>query len=106
MRLLEFIEYSVSPATKFTICAAIGFAIYIVYYWEPNKNKKKKETKKENTGFLQYTEVDPRDYDQSDHLIKPVEQNHTITDRHPTLEQLDEYVDQLKRHNFQSIDRV
>ncbi|RJP26620.1 MAG: hypothetical protein C4527_14865 [Candidatus Omnitrophota bacterium] len=105
MRILEFIEHSVSPTTKLIICTAIGLALFVVYYWEPNR-KQKKPAQKKNTGFSGYIEVDPNQYDEPDKMIGPIENKKASMDRHPTLEQLNEYVEQVKRYKFENIDRV
>ncbi len=104
MRLLEFIDYTISPVLKFLICGILALAIFIVHFWEPRRKRKLIIPK--NQGILNDLEFDPAEYSQDMRSLIPAEEETLFGAHSETLEALDDYIKALKRHQINSIDEV
>lgn len=103
MRLLDYINYAITPETKFTICAVLFAAIFVVYFWEPNKKRGKKP---KNNGIMRDVDIDAGEYSKKTDALVDSGANATRSEEHQTLQQLDQYVEVLKRHKIHNLDDV
>ncbi len=94
MQIWEWIEWTLSPSTKFFLCSLILLAIYVVYIWEPKKQNQKKEGR--NEGLMNYVEVDPHDLAGHVDLLYPSFHENKQKTYNETLERLEEYVKLVK----------
>ncbi len=107
MRILDYLEYSVSPTTKFIICLLIALALFVVYLWEPERKKKKrKKVEQRPQGFLNYIEIDPKTLEGDAELLKPSDRVTQISGNDVTLNHLDEYIKTLREYQINSLDEI
>lgn len=104
MRILDYIEYSVSPGMKVLICGVVIVAILVIHWWEPSRKRKRREPNRD--GLFQYTEVDPSGYARQTPPAAGNAGRNRLPQRHETLRQLDEYADLLKQHRINDFDDV
>ncbi|MBD3266091.1 hypothetical protein GF373_05425 [bacterium] len=100
--MAEPLGIEIAPWIKYTLCCLIFLALFVVYWWEPGKPKKKDKTNQPNC-----VELDPQMMaaKNTDLLQPPLEKKKHPT-QHVTLELLDEYAKELKRQNIKSFDEV
>lgn len=103
MRLLDYIEYSVSPEVKIGTCVFLLGAIIVVYLWEPLKRRTKKVKEK---GIMRHIEVDPEEYSQRLNGWYKNTTKDLSAENNRTLALLQHYVNELKQEKIHNLDDV
>lgn len=103
MRLLDYIEYSVSPEIKIGTCVFLLGAIIVVYLWEPLTQRKKKAKEK---GIMRHIEVDPEEYSQRSQGWYQKSTKGLPAENNRTLALLQHYVNELKQEKIHNLDDV
>ncbi|MFB3787246.1 MAG: hypothetical protein ACE15F_12850 [bacterium] len=100
----RFLEYTITPEIKLVICSVMAASLFVVYIWNPGRKRKKRELI--HSRFLEYMEIDPGEYGRSQEkrMIPDIQPPRPTP--HPMLEQLDEYVKNLKVRNIRNIDEM
>ena len=102
MRFLEFVHYSVSPFVKFLICVVVLLALLVVYRWQPESREREwfdSENEDGDVSGVKPTEWNP------ERVLRPKETKRESLE-HPVLEEMDEYLQALRREKIRSLDEV
>ena len=104
MRILDFLQHSVSPEMRCGACAILGGALLLLYRWDPERRTEEQEREQPCGEIL------------GDHPVgrsplttlsgDGVGQSETGDKTHPTLIELENYLADLKRHQIHSLDHV
>ena len=100
--MIEWQQINVSPIWKFLICDLLFIALFVVYWWEPNRRKEAVRPEEDENKF----EIDPSQMVGSINLLEPAIDHKKRSTQHVTLELLDEYAKELKKHHIRSFDEV
>jgi len=103
MRVLDYIEYSVSPEVKIGTCVFLLGAIIVVYLWEPLTRRTGKTKEK---GIMRHIEVDPEEYSQRLNGWYKNTTKGLSTENNRTLSLLQHYVNELKQEKIHNLDDV
>lgn len=102
--MIGFLHYTIPLSLKILICLLILASMIVVYFWEPGRKKMNRRNKTHHA--LQYMEADPaRDFAGKEILLQPRRQRVQMS-HHMTLQELDEYVQTLKRNKIKNLDEV
>lgn len=103
MRILDYIEYTVSPEVKIGTCLLLLGAIIVVYLWEPMRRRRSKPAEK---GIMRQVEVDPVEYSQKVNGWYKKSTKGLSTENNRTLVQLQHYVKELQQEKIHNLDDV
>lgn len=99
--MIGYAHITIPLSLKILICLLIVLSVAIVYFWEPGGKKVKQKSSIPNHA-LQYIDVDPgRDLAEKEILLQPQERKAPVS-QHATLQELDEYVQTLKRETMKN----
>ncbi|MFH1741205.1 MAG: hypothetical protein ABIH23_19555 [bacterium] len=104
MRLLDFLEYSVSPWMRFTACGVLGSALYFLYRWDPERRSQEEENDR------LFSEISPQPPASRTALAtfygdRP-EESEVGDKTRSTVIELEQYLDALAHSRVESLDRV
>ena len=100
--MIEWQSINVSPIWKFLICDLLFIAIFVVYWWEPKRRNEPVKQEEDESSF----EIDPSQMVGTINLLETAIGPKKRSTQHVTLELLDEYVKELKKHHIRSFDEV
>lgn len=76
----------------------------VVLFWEPGRKKKNQRNKTNHA--LQYIEIDPNEELAGKEILLQPRQQKVKLSQHKTLQELDEYVRNLKENKIRNLDEV
>ncbi|HPA46580.1 MAG TPA: hypothetical protein PLG59_19935 [bacterium] len=104
MRLLEFLEYSVSPWIRILACGLLGGALILLYRWDPERHSQAGMDDDPYSGVEFEPPLSRRSvetfYGTHSDLTESREKSQT------TVIELQRYLDALSRNRIESVDRV
>ena len=104
MRLLNFLEYSVSPWMRFMACGVLGSALFLLYRWDPERVAQDNEDNESCTELPLQPPV-------SESALATFygnrgKESETSDKSRSTLIELERYLDALSEHRVRSLDQV
>ncbi|MBI1390280.1 MAG: hypothetical protein GC154_17710 [bacterium] len=105
MHMIDYITYSISPLTKILFCISLAASFFVVYFWNPDREKRKQKNTRQN-GMLNYMDVDADEFGAQAGALHPPKRDKKYSKADATLHELDHYVKALKENQINDLDKV
>ncbi len=104
MRILDFLQYSISPWVRILACLILGSALYFLYRWDPERSQQEEE---DNRPYGEYS-LEPPDDETGWEAFSGDGSSDSVTpeNRNTSVIELERYLNSLKHHRIQSLDKV
>jgi len=104
MRILDFLQYSVSPWVRLLTCAVLGTALYLLYRWDPERSERDEEERQPYSEFS----LEPLENDSAWEALSGdgISDSKSSEEKETTIIELERYLSSLRRHRIQDLDRV
>jgi len=104
MGIFDFFEYSVGAWIRCLSCVVLGGALYLLHRWDPERSVKKRR------GDAPYEEI-PVVPEMNRSALNSLSgdgaaEPETADGKHAAVNELEQYLEDLKRHRIPDIDRV
>ncbi len=106
MYFLESLQYVFTPAVRVALCLFLGTTLYLLYRWDAEANREIKNTgTRQSDMFAVYpgaAGLDTYKALMADRIDEPL----VTPDRHPSVDEMQNYLDALQESGVESLDKV